>query len=148
LIDPMQRHFAVKHPKAPQDSDPVHRAATRAKALDTLRGLLPAATQSNVGIYGTGQAFEALLLRLRAHPLLEARECAADMLRELRKVIPSFLTRVDQADRGERWSEYFRRARDATRRVASELLEHVEAEPRDEVSLTDFDPDGEIKVVA
>ena len=38
----------------------------RAKALDTLRGLLPAATASNVGIYGTGQAYEQLLLRMRA----------------------------------------------------------------------------------
>ena len=51
----------------------VHRAAIRAKALDTLRGMLPAATQSNVGIYGTGQAYEALLLRMRAHPLDEVR---------------------------------------------------------------------------
>ena len=54
----------------------VYRAAIRAKALDTLRGLLPAATQSNVGIYGTGQAYEALLLRMRAHPLAEVRATA------------------------------------------------------------------------
>ncbi len=45
----------------------------RAKALDTLRGLLPAATTSNVGLYGTGQAYEALILRMRAHPLEEVR---------------------------------------------------------------------------
>ena len=70
----MQRYFAAKYPKAEQDSDAVHRTATRAKALDTLRGMLPAATQSNVGIYGTGQAFEALLLRMRAHPLVEVRD--------------------------------------------------------------------------
>ena len=38
-----------------------------------MRGVLPAATISNVGIYGTGQAYEALLLRIRAHPLPEAR---------------------------------------------------------------------------
>jgi hypothetical protein len=48
----------------------------RAKALDTLRGLLPAATTSNVGLFGTGQAFEALLLRMLAHPLEEVRGCA------------------------------------------------------------------------
>ena len=59
----------ARYPKSAQDSDAVHRSAIRAKALDTLRGLLPAATQSNVGIYGTGQAFEALLLRMRASPL-------------------------------------------------------------------------------
>ncbi len=79
-IGPMQEHFAARYPKSASDSDAVHRSAIRAKALDTLRGLLPAATQSNLGIYGTGQAFEALLLRLRASPLAEARDCAGQML--------------------------------------------------------------------
>ena len=73
-IDPMQAWFEARYPKAPADSDAVYRAAIRAKALDTLRGLLPAATQSNVGMYGTGQAYEALLLRMRAHPLAEVRD--------------------------------------------------------------------------
>src|SRR2546430_12452166 len=53
-------------------------------ALDTLRGMLPAATVSNVGIYGTGQAYEQLLLRMRAHPLAEVRWYADPMLAELR----------------------------------------------------------------
>ena len=148
LIDGMQRHFAERYPKAPQDSDAVHRAAIRAKALDTLRGMLPAATQSNVGLYGTGQAYEALLLRLRAHPLEEARACGAQMLEELRKIVPAFLTRVDQPDRGVRWSEYLAGTREGTRTIASQLLNGVDGEPRDEVTLTDFDPDGEVKIVA
>jgi thymidylate synthase ThyX len=148
LIDPMQRYFAARYPKAAHDSDAVHRAATRAKALDTLRGMLPAATQSNLGIYGTGQAFEALLLRMRAHPLDEVRGCADQMLTELRKVIPAFLVRVDQPDRGDRWSAYLSHAREETSALATFLLQDQEAEPRDEVTLTDFDPDGEVKVVA
>jgi len=126
----------------------VHRAAIRAKALDTLRGMLPAATQSNVGIYGTGQAYEALLLRMQSHPLEEVRACGRDMLRELRTIIPAFLTRVDQPERGGAWSEYLAACRDATRDAAAALVDGVEAEPRDEVTLADFDPDGEIKVVA
>jgi thymidylate synthase ThyX len=146
-IPAMQAHFERRFPKSPSDSDAVHRAAIRAKALDTLRGMLPAATQSNLGIYATGQAFEALLLRLRANPLAEARQCADDMLRELRKVIPAFLVRVDQPDRGGRWSEYLGDARRATAAAADRLLD-VPADARDEVTLTDFDPDGEIKIVA
>ena len=148
LIDVMQAHFAARYPRTPQDSEAVHRSAVRAKALDTLRGVLPAATQSNVGIYGTGQAFEALLLRMRAHPLEEVRTCAGQMLTELRLVIPAFLTRVDQRDRGGRWSEYFAEQRAATARVADRLLRNVDAEPRPEVTLADFDPDGEIRIVA
>jgi thymidylate synthase ThyX len=144
----VQEHFAAKYPKAPGDSDAVHRSATRAKALDTLRGMLPAATQSNVGLFGTGQAYEALLLRMRAHPLLEVRQCADEMLVELRKVIPAFLTRVDQPDRGGRWSRYLADSRAAVADRAREALAAVTAEDRPEVTLTDFDPDGEIKVAA
>jgi thymidylate synthase ThyX len=146
-IPPMQQFFERRYPRSPADSDAVHRAAIRAKALDTLRGMLPAATQSNVGIYGTGQAFEALLLRLRANPLREVRGCADQMLAELRKVIPAFLTRVDNPERGGRWSEYLAAARDGIAAMAAQLTA-VEPEPRDEVTLTDFDPDGEVKIVA
>ena len=148
LIEPMQRYFAARYPRSPQDSEGVHRAAIRAKALDTLRGMLPAATQSNVGLFGTGQAYEALLLRMHAHPLEEVRLCGAEMLQELRKLVPAFLTRVDQVDRGRRWSEYLSSTREAVRGVAGRILEDTGAESRDEVTLSDFDPDGEVKIVA
>jgi thymidylate synthase ThyX len=143
----MQQHFERRYPKAPGDSDAVHRAAIRAKALDTLRGMLPAATQSNVGIYGTGQAFESLLLRMRASPLAEVRACAGEMLVELRKVIPAFLTRVDQPDRGGRWSGYLASTRSGIEDIAARLSAAT-PEPRAEVTLTDFDPEGEVKLVA
>ena len=148
MIEPMQQHFAARYPRAPQDSEGVHRAAIRAKALDTLRGMLPAATQSNVGLYGSGQAYEALLLRLQAHPLEEARACGAQMLEELRKVIPAFLTRVDQKDRGVRWSEYLASTREGVQWMAQQILAGVDAESQEEVTLTGFDPDGEMKVIA
>jgi len=148
-IDPMRQWFEARHPKAAADSDAVYRAAIRAKALDTLRGMLPSATQSNVGIYGTGQGYEAAILRMRAHPLAEVRDAGNAMLAELRKVIPAFLTRVDQPDRGGKWSEYFADRRRRTAEVAARLdaATPLRAVP-DEVALTDFDPDGEVKVVA
>ncbi len=149
-IETMRGWFEARPPKAATDSDGVYRAAIRAKALDTLRGLLPAATQSNVGIYGTGQAYEALLLRMRAHPLMEMQRTADVMLAELRKVIPAFLTRVDQPDRGGRWSAYLRDIRDRTQEVAARLESGAgaRASGEPEVRLVDFDPDGEVKVVA
>jgi thymidylate synthase ThyX len=147
-IDPMRAWFEARHPKAPGDSDAVYRSAIRAKALDTLRGLLPAATQSSVGIYGTGQAFESLLLRMRAHRLLEVRQTADLMLAELRKVIPAFLTRVDQPDRGGKWSSYLADTRDRLEAIGARLEGGTKTESRPEVTLADFDPEGEIKVVA
>ena len=94
----MEAHFRAKYPKSPDDSEGVYKSVIRAKALDTLRGLLPAATTSNVGLFGTGQAFEALLLRMFAHPLEEVRGCAQQMLTELRQVIPAFLARARSAE--------------------------------------------------
>jgi thymidylate synthase ThyX len=120
----------------------------RAKALDTLRGLLPAATTSNVGLFGTGQAFEALILRMYAHPLEEVRGCAQQMLTELRHVIPAFLARIDQPDRGGRWIDYLAGTRRAFEALAAPIVADAIPQPRDEVTLSDFDPDGEIKVVA
>ena len=143
-----QEHYRRKYPRTDGDSEVVYRAAIRAKALDTLRGLLPAATRSNVGIFGSGQAFEALLLRMRAHPLAESRECADQILTELRKMIPAFLTRVDRQDRGVRWSEYLAATRRNSEAETSRILAGLEPEPREEVTLADFDPEGEVKVVA
>ena len=60
--------------RRPDDSDFVWRQSVRAKAFDALRGLLPAGATSNLGIYASGQAYEALLIRMRAHPLPEARD--------------------------------------------------------------------------
>ena len=156
-IEPLQVHFAERFPLAPGDPPGAHRAAIRAKALDTLRGLLPAATRSNVGIFGSGQAYEALLLRMRAHPLAESREVAALMLTELRKVIPAFLQRVDRADRGVAWSGYIEQRNRSSRAVAAGAdpgvawrrhLDPPDGGPDAEVALTEFDPDGEARVVA
>jgi thymidylate synthase ThyX len=147
-LEPAQAYFRRRHPREPSVSEGVYRSTIRAKALDTLRGLLPAATLANVGLYGTGQAYEALLLRLRAHPLAEARACGELMLNELRKVNPAFLRRVDLPDRGLAWARYLAATREATAAAAARHLAGIAPEPRPEVVLTDWDPDGEVKVAA
>ena len=148
-IPAMEAHFRTKYPKSPDDTEGVYKSVIRAKALDTLRGLLPAATTSNVGLFGTGQAFEALLLRMFAHPLEEVRTHAQAILDELRRVIPAFLTRVDQPNRGGRAVEYLVSARHEFARASAPIVERVyPLEAGEEVTLTDFDPDGELKVVA
>ena len=150
LLASLQSWLQSRYPKEPGDSDFVHRQAIKAKALDAVRGVLPAASLSNVGVYGTGQGYEQLLLRMRAHPLREARDYADLMLIELRKVIPSFLRRVDVADRGVAWSEYLGASREGTERAVERLFPNgVDHEPEPpEVRLLDFDPDGEDKVLA
>jgi thymidylate synthase ThyX len=85
---------------------------------------------------------------MRAHPLREVQDYGELMLVELKKVIPAFLRRLDRPERGGAWAQYLARTRADTAEVARRLLEGVEPEPRPEVVLTDFDPEGEVKLVA
>jgi thymidylate synthase ThyX len=148
LVNKVTDHVRATVAADPRDSDFVYRQATRAKALDAVRGVLPAASLSNVGMYGSGQAFEMLLLRMRAHPLPEARHYADLMLHELRKVIPSFLRRVDLADRGGRWSHYLATTRQRTAELVASFLGETPVEQVPAVQLIDFDPDAEDKLLA
>ncbi len=131
------------------DGDAAAARALRAQALDAVRGLLPAATTANLGVYASGQAWESLIIRLRAHPLAEARKCGDRVLTELRTVIPDFLTRVDRPDRGERHGAYRQgsdlRAADLAVRILGEADEQPDGAA---VRLIESDPDGEARVLA
>jgi thymidylate synthase ThyX len=148
LLPQLQVFVQQRFPPPAGVSAMSHRQAARAACLDALRGLLPAGSLSSVGIYGTGQSYELLLLRMRSHPLPEARRYADLMLEELRKVIPSFLTRVDRPERGGAWSTYLRDTETATRDVVEGLWPAESPQSGASVSLTDFDPKGEDKVLA
>ncbi len=147
LITKVTEHIRTTVSKGPNDSDFIFRQATRAKALDAVRGVLPAASLSNVGIYGSGQGFEMLLLRMRSHPLPEAQHYAELMLHELRKVIPSFLKRVDLPERGGRWSHYMATTRDQTAEIVDGIFGGTPVEPAPFVDLVDWDPDAEDKLL-
>jgi thymidylate synthase ThyX len=146
LVGQMVPYYETLYPKQEGDSNFIWRSTIRAKACDDLRGLLPAATTSNVGIFGSGQAYEMMLLRMRAHPTAEARAYGDMMLTELRKVIPAFMRRVDVPERGGRWSAYLSDIGAQMNDIAAAL----EDEPLDrpEVTLVDWDPEAETKTVA
>jgi thymidylate synthase ThyX len=112
---------AERFPRAEGEPEAAHSRSIRAKALDLMRGLLPAASLSHVGIFATGQAYEQLLLRLSASPLPEARDYARMILAELKAVMPSFVARVERPDRGGEWIAYLERRERAADRWAARL---------------------------
>ena len=73
----------------------IYKGSTKAKALDILRGLLPASTLTNVGITGNGRAFEYLLTVLGSSELKEERDLASKIKKELDTTIKSFVRRAD-----------------------------------------------------
>src|ERR1700683_4374416 len=80
-------------PRADGEPAAAHARAIKAKALDLLRGLLPAGSLSHMGIFASGQTYEQLILHLLAHPLPEARSYGRIMLDELNLVLDRVLTR-------------------------------------------------------
>jgi thymidylate synthase ThyX len=113
------RWAAERWPRAEGEPETAWNRAIKAKALDLLRGLLPASSLSHMGIYATGQAYEQLILHLMAHPLPEARAYGRMILEAVKAVTPSFVTRVERPDRGGEWVAYLEaRERAAARWVA------------------------------
>ncbi len=132
-------------PIEPGETERAWKTATRAKALDLLRGLLPAATLTNLGLYGNGRAFEYLITKMAGQELPECRRLADDLHAELSEVIPSFVRRaIDE--------KYGRPAALRLRGQSEQLRLLAPADPAGEVGtsvrLIDYDPDAERKVVA
>jgi thymidylate synthase ThyX len=95
-----------EYPRAGDEPAAAYARAIKAKALDLLRGLLPASSLSHMGIFASGQTYEQLILHLLAHPLPEARSYGAMVLAEVQTVMPSFVARVQRPDRGGEWIGY------------------------------------------
>lgn len=121
------------------------------KAFDTLRGLLPMATLGQVAFRGNAQAFEYLVNRTAEHELGEFRWIARTLKEELEKEIPSLLLRVND-DKSGRYQEYLsgRRANAAraAEKLTPEIFEKPSAPSKPVVTLSEYDPDGEEKVLA
>ena len=139
-------YFQKLFPKKSSDSNFVYNSTIRAQACDVARGVLPASTISNVGIFATGQSYELMIMRMRIHPLQEVRDCAEMMLTELRKIIPSFLKRVDVPERGLKWSSYFEDNYKNMKNISNNIQSSDKKNM--DVELIDWDEDAELKVAA
>ncbi|HXG73317.1 MAG TPA: FAD-dependent thymidylate synthase [Candidatus Nitrosotenuis sp.] len=126
----------------------IYNATTKAKALDILRGLLPASTLTNVGISGNGRAFEYLLTILFSSDLAEERELARKIKHELDTTIRSFVRRSDDKH-GIAMQNYLR----ATRRTAARLSKNLKLASKSsgaQVKLVDHESESKAldKIVA
>lgn len=128
----------------------IYRSTIRAKALDLLRGLLPASTMTNVGITGNGRAFEYLLSIMHSSKLGELRSLGDSMLSELQAVIPSFVRRANDRH-GQALQSYFGQTEGAVRELAGKHLAGIspDASP-DHVRLLEFEDNtaAEVKVAS
>jgi len=143
-IDPMINYVREKYPiekysfkdskdgkeksfsKLRQESDiksanMIYRGSTKAKALDILRGLLPASTLTNVGITGNGRAFEYLLTILASSDLDEERELASKIKKELDTTIKSFVSRSDDKY-GKAFQKYLKQIKNTSKAIVAKEI--------------------------
>ena len=122
-------------------AETAYRATVRAHACDVLRSYLPAATLTNVGLFGVGQAFEYLLSKLYSHELSEAKELAGAMHSELNQLIPSFVKRAQ-------FNEYLVSTAAAAKALAKNAVTTSPLKSAEPVMLIDYDAQAEEKIIA
>jgi len=142
LIEPMQEHFRRILPleaaefklrddwpckkrleelideRERKDFERTYRETIRTKACDTIRVVLPAATLTNLGIFGNGRFFQGLLTEMYSHPLSEMNGLARLAHQELDKYIKRYVERAKP-------NEYLTKKHAAVQRIADELLGNI-----------------------
>jgi thymidylate synthase ThyX len=149
LIPLMTTVMEQRFPKDPLISKAAYTAALRAKVLDCLRGLLPAGTLTNMGIFGNGRFFEQLIHKLNCQNLAELQDIGKRSFEELSKVIPSFVRRADPAHRThENYAQFYETMQSELKLIAEQYLPHCERSLQSGVKLVSYDPEAVTKVAA
>lgn len=132
---------AIKDERLKRWAETAYRSTVRAHACDVLRSYLPAATLTNAGFFGVGQAFEYLLTKLYSHELSEHKDLAATMHRQLNQLLPSFVKRA-------KFNEYIAHTYTAIRSLTLQVTTDPPEKVTDPVQLIDYDRGAEEKVIA
>lgn len=147
LIPKISKFFEERFPKTPDMSDRAYTSTLRAKTCDVLRGLLPASTKTNMGLFGNGRGFEYLLTKMYASDLDEIRNIASVLHSELRKVIPAFVKRTDDKY-GKQQISYLSNTKNSVLKLVSEIAKNEKTAFENVVELVDYDADAELKVLS
>src|SRR4030042_4926975 len=145
-IEPLSSYLKKLYPPRKDQTDRAYHEAMKAKACDVLRSYLPAATLTNVGFFGVGQAFDYVITKGLAHPLVEIRQLVKEAHTELKKVIPSLVGRAT-SPRGRIYQRYVLGTERSLEKMARQLF-NTGSDPVQPVQLVEYDADAEDRIVA
>lgn len=149
LIPPLTEVMEKIFPRDPAISAVAYTAALRAKVLDCLRGLLPASSLTNMGVYGNGRFFEGLIQKLNCHHLAEMQDVGRKSYQELNKVIPSFVRRAEFSHKYQKsFSHYLEQLEGELKGIASQHDPFLDKMQTPGVKLICYDPDSPYRVAA
>lgn len=139
--DGKEKSFSnLKNESDIKSANMIYKGSTKAKALDILRGLLPASTLTNVGITGNGRAFEYLLTVLFSSRLDEEQDLASKIKKELDTTIKSFVRRSDDKY-GQAFQKYLEKVRETSQKIVKkELKQNITKGPK--TKLVDYESES------
>ena len=149
LIPILTTKIEEQMPQDPSISKAAYSASLRAKVLDCLRGLLPAGTLTNMGLFGNGRFFEQLIHKLHCSNLAELQEVGKGVFEELSKVIPSFVRRADMNHHTHQaYVQYYEAMNMELAMVTAQNMAFPDRSMDKGVNLIAYDPDAVVKVAA
>ncbi len=148
MVRTLTEHIQAKSTVPKEEQDAAWRSATRAQACDAIRPVLPVATKATVGIFGSGQALESLIMHLQSDVLPEAQDTGEKLLSEVRKVSPVFYERADKPDRGGAFVAYRSTTAKSVKELADKELTGMHSDDSEPVTLSSIWPRNELDIVA
>lgn len=147
-LAPLLKYLKRKFPQEKDQSERAYISTLNAKACDVLRFYLPGATLTNVGFFGVGQAFEYMLTKSFASPLVELRELAKSAQVELNKVIPSLVDRAS-SPRGKVYQKFVKNTEKELAKLSKKYTGlSFAGVGGTSVDLCEWDEDAENRIVA
>ena len=150
LCEPVWAHVRKLLPREEGTSEAAYERSVKARGYDLIRGLLPASTQTNMGIFGNGRFFETLIRKLHLDPLEENRDLGQAAFEELSKVIPSFIRRADRNNnRFQEFEDYTNFKNSLMQTFHSKQISDEPNPPQEmDVQLIEYDQDAEDRMLA
>jgi thymidylate synthase ThyX len=149
LIPGVTEVIEKNFPRDPSISNTAYTAALRAKVLDCLRGLLPASSLTNMGVYGNGRFFETMIQKLNSSDLSESQDIGKKSYQELNKVIPSFIRRAEAAHKYQKiFIQFTEQLETNLKNMAHEHDPFLDKMQNPGVKLICYDPDSPYRVAA
>ncbi|MGM0439710.1 MAG: FAD-dependent thymidylate synthase [Chlamydiota bacterium] len=149
LIPPLTELMKKKFPKDGETSQAAYTSSLRAKVLDCLRGLLPASTMTNLGLYGNGRFFEYLIHKMECHNLAELQSAGKEIYNELAKVIPSFVRRSEPSHKyHQSFAEFTEAMEEELNLVTQQYTDFPKSNTSPGVRLISSDHEAATKVAA
>jgi thymidylate synthase ThyX len=143
-IPKLMEHMKKAYPKPVGMEEKAYEAATKARACDVARYVLPAATLTNLAITINARSLERMITKLLSSPLAETNRIGSDMKTEVLKLVP---TLVKYAERNHYICDTDFWMESGLKKFEGEAKDYAKDAGKT-VTLAGYDKDAENKVIA